>query len=235
MKTTLKNSLKTYFYNPVIIFLFIVFYIILYLFSLIKMPVSVNAVTDYIYLIAPQIILLLITSLFFSIFIKSSYLAVKNKFSVKESLKASKYVLGNFFYLIIFVIINLSTLILAKYSGLLLIKIFSQQTTAIIQTAIYSGLFLLISIFFIFQFFYFTTNKSGFFKSIWKSIILAKRNYFKTILIPICYLIITFLLNLIPFSAIQIKDAIYYIVIYPIFTIILSSWFVSLTEDKKSK
>lgn len=233
VKQTLKNSLKTYFYNPAIIFLFIVFYIVLYLFSFVKMPQSVNAITDYIYLIAPQLFALLITSLFFSIFIKASYLALKNKFSFKESLKASKFFLGNFFYLLIFVIINLGLLLLTNYSGNILIKVFSQQTTAIAQTIIYSLFFLLISIFFIFQFFYFTTSKSRFFKSIKNSIILGKRNFIKIIMIPIIYLAITFILNLIPFSAIQFKDAIYYIIVYPIFTIILTSLFIRLTEDKK--
>jgi len=224
----IKQALKSYVENPGIILLFVAMYLVLLLFSLIRMPISTSVITDYVYLIIPELIRLLIYSFFFTMFIIYSYNAIKGKPSFKKIF--SKKVFGNFVYSILFIILNIAALFIAKYSGRFLS--FSSSTNAVIQASILFLVFALFSAFLLFSFFFFTLNKSKFFKSIWLSIITAKRNYLKVLAVPISYLAITFLLSFIP-SAYKLKEIIYYVVVYPVYTMILTSLFISLTEKGK--
>lgn len=195
---------------------FIIFYGALKLFLLINFPLkSTSPAMDYLLLISYQIIVLLIYSLFFSILLGAAYLLLKNKFSVKKSLLFSKKIIGNFFLLAVIVLINVGTIYLVSKMS------FEPLALSILHLL----LFALLVNFLLFSFLFHTIDNQNIFKSIKNSILLSfrKYNYFKLLLLVAAYFIIS-----IPLSYIKIpllKDAIYFIIIYPVSTLALVKLF----------
>lgn len=191
-------------------------YLILYLVSLVKMPVSQNPLTDYIYTILHQLVSLLIYSFLFSIIIGAAHLAHKSKFSFKESIKYSRFTFKNFIFLLPIVILYLLTSYFLKiYSP------FGPLTTAIVNEII----------------FIFASSLAILF--VMKKTLNAKptsKKYLWTLLVLIIYYLLTFILDkfIELFSGtVQILAyiIIYFIIVYPIITLIL----VSIFEDVQTK
>ncbi len=216
----IKNTLKTYIQNSQIIFLFIILYALLSISALIKIPSTTPSI-DFFILIISQLIQILIYSIFLTLFISASYLAIKNKFSFKKTLKYSKFVFGNFIFLILLVLLGISIFYLANSSQTILLSIFGDSTPVAQALISYFG-FLILSIFLLFTFMFYTLENQSTIKSLKNSIIFGYKNYLKILIIPLAYLIFSFLISYLPNL---IQQAIYYLVIYPLLTILLVTLF----------
>lgn len=211
------HSIKMYIENPSIIFLFIIFYGFLFLISFIKAPnIQISPIFDYISYILLKLPLVLTYSLFLSIFFGAAHLCLKNKFSVKKSIKYSRFLFGNFIILSAFILINFVLLFLSGQIGKFLSRYIGESILIVFQSALYYSLFLAASSIFIFIMFFYTIKN----KSLKKSFkIMRISEYARISLISAVYLIITFLINIINYPT--IKELIYFIFIYPLFTLIL--------------
>jgi len=216
----MNKILKTYIRNPEIIIFYIALYLVLYLFSLISINnPGYNATMDYIYLIVPKIFLVLIYSIFISMFIGASGIALTNEFSIKRSLGFFKKFKGNLIFILFFVIIYSIILFLFDKLGVELLNYFSSITAAIILGWSNFLVFTLVSIFFIFSFSFYTLLNRSVYSSILSSFVIVRENYLKTLLFPIIYLLLTYLIGFTYYSLVQ--DLIYYLIVYPLFTLSL--------------
>jgi hypothetical protein len=181
-----------------------------------------SVASDYISAAIPALISLFIYSTFFSLFMGAAWLAIKNKFSVKKTLSFSKYFFGNFLLFIPFIVINLILLYSVNQ-----IKIADFQYTYLIQAIIYFLSYALLANFLIFSFFYHTLKNKSIYDSIKNSIKTSLKNYLIILIIPVSYFLVT-----IPVSMIQVeilKDIIYFLIVFPLFTLILTSLFENVS------
>lgn len=214
-KKILKSYLKIKF-----LIIFVLIYFLFWGLSKLNNPLqSINPQMDLIiFIIIPQTFFLLVYSVIFSLILGSAHLALNNKSPLK-AIKYTKYFFGNFLVLLLITALNFIILyILTKYP-----LVQNYITNAIIYTI----LTLLIANFIIFSLFFHTLNGQNIFRSLIHSILLAKKNYFKILLIEISYFLISIPISYIPYG--PIKEAISFLVIYPLFSLILVNFFENVS------
>jgi len=229
MKKVISSAFNAYFKNPQFLLVFVLEYLILSLFvfnSFIKFP---NLYYEYAFLIFSGAILLLINSFFLSIFIGGSYLALKSKFSFKESFKFYRFTLGNFVLLLILTLGFAIRFYASSYAGYFADLKFSNLPFPSYYVSLF--IFFIINlalIFLTFQNFYLTLKKEKIFYSVRKSFITVKKNYFTILLILVVYLALDFLISQIPY--LYIGEIIRYVIVYPLLVLILTSLFENVQK-----
>jgi hypothetical protein len=218
----IKKIIRSYIRNPVLILLFLVFYLVLVLITKIPALPSPSPIFDYVFLIIPRILLLAVYTAFFSVFIGSAFLALKKKVSLKESVSFIRASPGNFLLFLPLVLINTVLIVAISYIRWNLPNFYVIQAVAEII------LFILLANLLIMSFFFHTIKKENVFNSIKNSIKKTPKIYLILLLIQVIYFIATIPVSFLPKIA---QDIIYFLVIYPIITLTLASLF----ENVQSK
>jgi hypothetical protein len=227
MKELLLKTIKTYAKNPAIILFFILQYIFSSLFVLNSFLKFSSPITEYGFLIIFSIIFLLANSFFVSIFIGSASLSLKDKFSIKETLKFSKFTFKNLIIILVLLIMNSIVFYASNLVGGFLHQSFSSNFPVYGAMGTYI-LGLLIIVFFLFSLFFCTLKNESIFSSFKKSFISVKRNYLKIVFILLIYLLFDFLASQIPLPI--LKDIIHYILLYPLLALALTELFEKCTK-----
>jgi hypothetical protein len=213
---------QAYYKNPMMIAFYLFFYFALNIISLIKFPNSYSPFTDYFYLIADQSAFVLAYSFFFSIFIGSAYLSLKNRFSLIGSFKYARSTPKNFLFLAgALAVYSLILFLMANYMK----GFFAFSYGYLLAALLIELIFILISslaLCFVIK----NTIKLGFgYKKYLEVVLLSILYYFAT-------LIMGRLVSLAPASLSQILYlAVYFLIIYPFVSLIL----VLLFTKNKSK
>ena len=222
MKKILSSSASAFLKNPQIVFLFVFQYLIIRLYMLNSLIKFDSPITEIAFLILHLFVFLVISSLFISLFIGASDLALKNQFTIKKSFSYLKFTSGNFVLLIILTLFSAAGFGLANLAGLIAKKYFGGNIPFYSAVSVFI-LFTFLLVFLSFQFFFYTLKNQKIFMAIKSSIALSKRIYWSLIFLLLLVFIIDGLLSIIPIQI--ISDIINFLFVYPLTALILTSMF----------